>query len=229
MTEEMIVENGAGRTRRVPVDYPSNSKKHKALGVVPDADTSQIRAKRVTTEDVQTRKPSFSRRLTENFTGDVTQNVIEYIFFQVLMPAAKNMLAEAVSNGANAFSEGMERALFGDVRSRPKAGYTNYNRVRTGNGSVGYGGREVSTRTRAAHRFDDVIFRKYSEAEVVLEALQELVERYESASVADFYSAAGASSQFTDEQWGWTNLRGALVQNVRGGYVIRFPRPEQFD
>lgn len=60
---------------------------------------------------------------------------------------------------------------------------------------------------------------------MVLEVLSDLAERYEVATVADLYDAAGLSSDYTDRKWGWTDLRDAQIVRVRTGYLIQLPPP----
>lgn len=87
----------------------------------------------------------------------------------------------------------------------------------------------MSRRGRSTHDFDEIILATRVEAEEVVDRLFDLVGRYESASVSDLYSLVGISGNFTDEKWGWTDLRGAGVERVRNGYLLDLPRPEPLD
>jgi hypothetical protein len=64
------------------------------------------------------------------------------------------------------------------------------------------------------------------EAEEVIKRLDQLVDRYGSASVSDLYDLVGVSSEFTDGKWGWVDLRGADINRIRQGYLLDLPRPE---
>ena len=68
-----------------------------------------------------------------------------------------------------------------------------------------------------------------AEAEEVIDRLFELVSIYESATVADLYELVGLSSTHTDHKWGWTDLMGAGVSRIRGGYLLDLPDPEPLD
>lgn len=142
-------------------------------------------------------------------------------------------------------SGGLERTLFGEsVRSRRghhrSAGLggfrTDYNApYRTSSAPVGAGRREEPRadprrRARASHDFDDFILGTRVEAEEVIESLYELVSKYEFATVADLYELLGEDASFTDNKWGWMDLRGSGVTRVRnGGYRLALPRPEPLD
>lgn len=87
----------------------------------------------------------------------------------------------------------------------------------------------MSRQARARHNFDEIVLDQRSEAEDVIDRLFDLVSRYESASVADLYELVGLSSVHTDNRWGWTDLTGAGVSRIRGGYLLDLPEPEPLD
>ena len=64
-----------------------------------------------------------------------------------------------------------------------------------------------------------------AEAMDVLENLVARVDRYGSASVADFYDYLGVTGGFTDQAYGWKNLSAAQVRQTRKGYTFDLPRP----
>ena len=66
--------------------------------------------------------------------------------------------------------------------------------------------------------------------EEVLGNLQDIVaSEFEQATVADLYELAGITSSFTDNKWGWMDLRGANVKRVREGYQLNLPKPILLD
>lgn len=66
-----------------------------------------------------------------------------------------------------------------------------------------------------------------SEANEVLTQMFDLLERYEVVTVSDLYELLGVSGNFTDERYGWTDLRGSRVSRARGGgYVLDLPPTE---
>ena len=62
------------------------------------------------------------------------------------------------------------------------------------------------------------------EAEDVLERMDELIATYQVVSVADFYDLVGVSGNYTDNKYGWTDIRNASVIRVRDGYMIKLPK-----
>jgi len=87
----------------------------------------------------------------------------------------------------------------------------------------------MSRRGRASHDFDEIILATRVEGEEVIERLFDLVSRYEAATVADLYELVGVSGNYTDDKWGWTDVRGSGVTRVRNGYLLDLPKPEPID
>jgi hypothetical protein len=56
--------------------------------------------------------------------------------------------------------------------------------------------------------------------------MDQLIEKYETVSVADLYELLGVTSSYTDEKWGWVDLREATIRRVRDGYLLDLPKPE---
>lgn len=171
---------------------------------------------------VVTKDKSLSKKFSETFLGDDLDNVKSYIFLDVFIPAVKNTISEIVSNG-------IEMLLFG----RPKAArgnssktYVSYNSYSKDNK------RENGNSSQNIRDFRDIILETRGEAEDVLSNLSDLVVDYGFASVADLYDLCGISkySNFTDNKYGWVDLRGVKVKMARGGgYLIDLPRAVQID
>ena len=54
--------------------------------------------------------------------------------------------------------------------------------------------------------------------------MDEIMEEYEIVRVADLYDLVGITGDFTDNKYGWTNIRNAEVVRVHDGYKIKMPR-----
>lgn len=213
-------------------EFPSN--RHK------DKETRSERSKpdekkveKIVQTDVVRRKKPIGKKFAETFVGGDAKSVWGFVVLDVLVPAAKDMFADAVS-------QGVERMIFGEARSssrrtgrRPNEPYISYNRMSHGSRRLGppdERSRDVmSRRARAAHDFDEIILATRVEADEVLDRLYDLVSKYESATVADLYDLVGVSGNYTDDKWGWMDLRGAGITRVRNGYLLDLPKPEPLD
>lgn len=204
-------------------NYPSNSNSKKQGK---DEGSHKKKVDKVVTGEAIQRKKPLGSRIKETFTGEDARSVGSYILFDVFVPAAKAMLADAASQGA-------ERLLFGDSSPRTRSGsgrsnYTSYNRMHSSSSGPS-SRREISYRARATHDFDEIVVASRGEAEEVLDRLGDLVDSYDVASVADFYDLVGITGNFTDDKWGWADLRSASVRRVRDGYLISLPKPQPLD
>lgn len=209
--------------------FPSNSKTaRRELTQQPKVEEKKI--EKVITGTVKKQKRSFGKKLAETFLEDDTKSVGNYIFHDVLIPAAKSMICDIVGWGGFA-----EILLFGDKRgsrTRREGGksYTSYGSYYRGSDKDrDRDRRDISRVARARHDFDEIILDTRGEAEDVLSRLVDLVLDYDQATVADLYDLVGISTNFTDNKYGWTDLHNASVTRVRGGYLINLPRPQPLD
>ena len=54
--------------------------------------------------------------------------------------------------------------------------------------------------------------------------MDEIIDMYGRVSVADLYDLVGITGNYTDNNYGWTNLASAEPIRVRDGYVIKLPK-----
>jgi hypothetical protein len=221
MAEVMSVDDGGGREKAMKVDYPSNSKRPK------QGSPEKEKVEAVVTGEVIRRKRSPFAKLAHGFLAEDSGSIVEYVLQEVLLPAARTMIYDM-------FTQGLERTLFGDSRPRSPAqrGYTNYSTRTTG--TVTTGSRYIpssnvtnlSRQQRATHDFADIIIGTRGEAEDVLDRLRDLITQYQVATVSDFFDLVGLTGEFTDDKWGWFDLRSASIRPVRGGYMFHMPRTQ---
>ena len=152
--------------------------------------------------------------------GEDIQNVKSYIFMDVLVPAIKKAISDIVTDG-------ISMILYGGTNRGKKgssnASYVSYNSISDRRDER----REPSTQ-RVGPRYDDITLESRAEAEEVLARMDELISMYGSASVADLYDLIGVTSNYTDNNYGWTNLAKAGTERTYGGgYRLKLPRAIQ--
>lgn len=201
--------------------YPSNTKMERP---------AEKKLEKVISGTATQKKLGIRKRLTDTFLEDNTQSVGDYVLFDILVPAAKSMITDMISGG-------LEMLLFGSRRGTrtnregPRS-YVNYNSLSyrsPSNRDVRQPRQDMSRAGRARHDFGEIVLETRGEAEEVLSNLVDLTLDYGTASVADLYDLVGITSNFTDNKYGWTDLRSASVSRVRGGYVINLPRTQQIE
>lgn len=206
-------------------EFPANSQASKT------GDPVKKDIQRVTSSDPVRKKKSLRKQFSDTFVAGDFRGAVGYVVMDVLLPAAKDMIVEAGS-------QGIERLIFGETRRRgsrsPQAGatgYVQYNRMSgpTVASRISGPARAMSRAARSRFNFDELILESRTEAEEVIDRLFDLVSRYETASVADLYELVGIASTHTDHKWGWLDLHGAGVSRIRGGYLLDLPEPEPLD
>ena len=201
-------------------NYANNSMKAQE-GTGPD----EVRPTIAPIASAQVKKQGLGSKFREAFTGDDAQTVGQYLFFDVVVPATKNLIFDMLSEGAR-------RILFGggarpSVRSGSSLGSrTGYSRAYSGGASVSQQPerRELTQHARDTHRFDqEIILPTRAEAEEVLDALIAYIDEYKSVTVADLYAAIDVTATHADTKHGWYSLSTAGVRNVRDGYMLELP------
>lgn len=182
---------------------------------------------------VTRRKKPLYRQFLDSFRPEDNRGFLEYTVLEVIVPGIKDNLADAATTAIeHALGVGGSRPSSRRRRGGGGGGYTSYNRMSSG--------RSRDPRDRDRDRDDrrssresvdhtEVVFDSRVEAEEILETMYEMMSKYDAVTRRDLLSMAGEPHSFTDEDWGWTDLRGARVHRVREGYLLDLPRPEALD
>jgi hypothetical protein len=221
---EIRGNNGPYADKVLNTEFPSNSNKSKQRSSTEDTEKKEIKS--IVSGPVIRKRKSLGKRFLETFFGDDTTNVGGYIIHDVLVPAAKSTVSDMITGG-------IEMLLFGerrrDDRRGRSGGYTSYSSYY--NKRDDRRDRDITERRDAhkpsysRHSYDEIILASRHEAKDVLDTLIDLVEEYGQASVADLYELVSITGNFTDNNYGWTDLRTASIRPVRGGYLVNLPKP----
>lgn len=204
------------------MDFKSNSNKSKVneneLAVKEDH-----KVEKVVTGKVITKKKSGLQKFTDEFISEDAKNIKSYVFGEVLIPAIKKAISDIVTDG-------IDMLLYGEARggrNRSTADRISYKSYY--DRGTSYRQREESRSTYNAYSYDDIILDSRGEAEDVLSRMDELIESYGLVRVADLYDLVGITGNYTDNKYGWTNIRNAQIVRVRDGYMIKMPRAIPID
>lgn len=196
-------------------NYPSNS--HKAREEV-----AEKKVEKVVSGKTSTKKKSGIRKLSDTFLSEDVGNVKSYIFSEVLLPAAKKLVSDIVTNGTNML-------LYGEIKNKKgnssKVSYSRYYDDRCDR-SRDY----RSPVVRNNFDYDEIIFETRGDAEAVLDAMYDILNQYKVVSVAELYDLASITTHnYTCNNYGWIDLRGSSVVRVRDGYILKLPRALAID
>lgn len=189
-------------------EYKSNSHRSK------EREEEQRKQEKVISGNARQRKKSVGSKLGSAIISNDVDSVGNYIFMDVLVPSFKKMISDIVCNGVNMLlgEPNRDRSRSNGSRVSYRAYYDERN------------DRQSAQRVRPSYSYDDIIFDDRGDAEEVLCRMEELIDRFQVVSVADLFDMAGLSCNYTDNKYGWTDLRDARVERVHDGYVIRLPR-----
>ena len=196
-------------------DYKPNSHRFKEE----QKTVEREKVKKVVKGTVKTKKKGEIRKFAENFIAEDVNNIKSYVISEVLIPTIKNTIWDAFTNS-------LDMILYhGDGRrgkSSPRnaAHYVSYNSYSDSRN----GRRDPSTTTRTGYSLDDITLETRGEAEEVLRQLDDIIDMYGMARVADLYDLVGITGRHTDNKYGWTNLHNAEAVRVRDGYKLKLPR-----
>ncbi|HHU80006.1 MAG TPA: hypothetical protein GXZ35_01555 [Acholeplasmataceae bacterium] len=192
-------------------EYRPNSHKYKEdqKRAVPEK-----KVEKVITGTVKSKKKSEIQKFTDVFISEDVNNVKSYILLEVLVPAIKKAISDIVTNGIDMILYG-ETGKTKSNTAASKVSYRSYYDSRRDYSAV---------RTRTGYNYDDIIFDNRGEAEDVLTRMDELISTYGLVSVADLYDLVGVTGNYTDNKYGWTDIRSASVVRVRDGYMIKLPK-----
>lgn len=171
-------------------------------------------------------KQPFLKRLKNTFIDDdfTPTNLKDYVVKDVVAPAIQNAILDGV-NGAleMAFGIGIVRRgtkrVGGVISSRTQ--YRNSGNSRTiGNGSASVSSQSAASERRSKSTFEPQMKDNKKEAEDIMISLEALLEEQPDAgvSVSDYYDAFGITTEHTDNKYGWYDLSGMRLQEIRNAF-----------
>jgi hypothetical protein len=194
--------------------YKPNSFKYKEG---PKEPVPEKKIEKVVSAVVKPKKKSGIQKFTDVFISEDIHSVKNFILQDVLIPAIKKAVVDTVTNG-------IKMLINGTPASDPRS--TNASRVAYVNYYERPGDRVDYRRSqfRQESSYDNLVIPSLEEARNVLARMDELIESYKVVSVADLYDLCGVTGHYTDNNYGWADIRNADIVPVNGGYMIRLPR-----
>ena len=180
--------------------------------------TSEKKIEKVISGSVKSKKKNEIQKFADVFISEDVNNVKSYIVLDVLVPAIKKAISDIVTNGIDMILYG-ESGRTKKNSTSSKISYRSYYE-KENDQKRSYN----STSVKSGYSYDDIILDNRGEAEDVLARMDELVATYGIVSVADLYDLVGVTGAYTDNKYGWTDVRSAAVVRTRDGYLIKLPK-----
>lgn len=191
--------------------YPSNSEKSKERKEITPVTKARVK------------RESTAKKVVGEIIREDAKSVGETVLWDVIIPTVKNLISDTVTRGIESMLYG------GDTRpSRSRSGYSDYS---------GYS-RPKDRRDRSSERRpsrsarhaepdrNEIIFDTRSDANDVIDRMSDLIDQYGQVSLADLNALIGASSNFIDDNWGWTDMGSFNVRQVRDGFMLTHDEPQ---
>lgn len=174
------------------------------------------------------KKQSFRAKLKKAFFGEDVENVGEYMFFDVGIPAFKATISDMIGNG-------IEVLLFGESRGRRRRDRDGTDYARVSRSSSRSRDREMDSDRRDRDRdvsYRDVYFEDKEDARKFIADVYDYVKDYGRISVSVYLSIAGiTSTNWRDNHTGWykEELANLRLIGTRYGWEIDAPKPSKID
>ena len=190
--------------------YPGNS------------DRAKEKKEIVSVAKARVKRESTAKKVVGEIIREDARSVGETVLWDVIIPTVKNLISDTVTRGIESMLYG------GDSRPRSRSSYSDYS---------GYS-RPKGTRDRPAERRErrsarhaepernEIIFDTRSDANDVIDRMSDLIDQYGQVSLADLNALIGASSNFIDDTWGWTDMGSFDVRQVRDGFMLTHDEPQ---
>ena len=201
-------------------EYKSNSDKAR------EKQRTKKKVEAVIDKPAKIKKKGRIQPFADVFFAEDADNVKDYIFVDIIIPTIKKAISEVVTTATDIFLYGnSDRSKKNGTASRISYSWQkhyerNDNRIRAvSNGNP-----------KNTIAYGDVLFDTRGQAEMVLDAMNDVIERYGVVSISDFYDLARiANDNFTLRRYGWMDISDASVARVRGGYILKLPRAIPLD
>lgn len=175
------------------------------------------KVEKVVNGPVKVRKKTELSTFKDAFISEDASNLKTYLVGDVFIPALKKTIQDIVTIGIDILLNGKNGSTTRKRTTADRVSYRSFyddrrdDRPRLGS-------------TITPYRFDEITFTTRGEAEEVLIRMEELVDTYGVATVADFYDLVGISGAYTDNRYGWMSMRGVDVTRVLDGYRLTLPK-----
>lgn len=192
-------------------EYESNSHKSKE---------NELKKKGRKVANGKIKKPSLTQEFLSAFIPEDFASLGEYIVKELLIPNAKEVLSNTVD--AILYPGSGPRTQRRGGLNADKISYDKYSRR---NSKIYYeNDRYERIPSKQSKLIREVFVETKGEANEILKRMDETIETYGFATVADLCDLAGIDSDYTLNNYGWISISTARINQVRGGFIVKLPR-----
>lgn len=176
------------------------------------------------------KKNGFQKLISDIFQEDI-RTVKGNLYRTIFIPWMKKMISDLGTNTVNMIVYGEPRGDSGinGRRNYQKISWKSY----YDDDDDRYDNRYSSTkaaRNRAVYDIGEINYDEYRDAKAVLDCMQEIISsEYKMVTVRQYLELSGAPNNWNDDNYGWTNISNAVIDNISTAdgikWVIKLPRP----
>lgn len=209
--------------------YKNNSFKHKEELKKKSVDEQkkevEERRKRIQQSGTVTiKKKNGFQKFVDEFINVDAPAIRDYVVKDVVVPMVKRALSDGITSVVSMLLYGDQGRNKSNNSPVSKVSYRSYYDNPSSSNSY-----LRNTSNPSTYAYDEITFDSRGYAELVLQQMDDIIAAYNFVRVADFYELIGKTGSYTDNNYGWTNLRTAQVVQVRDGYKIKLPRALPLD
>ena len=174
-------------------------------------------------------------KLASIFIAEDVSNVRDYVWTSVIVPMCKRGLVELVNTGSSLISNAFSMLVYGTPSARSYGdnyigSRTNYDKC-FGPASTKQNNNQPTTIASKSSPEKDFIFEDRKDAENVLHNMISDVQQYGGVTLADLYDYIGRTPKgnWQMHSVGWTDLSGAYIDPVNGGWKLCMPRLQRLN
>ena len=201
---------------KVELEVPDFKKPPRAKKQAPTGNKKEI--KQVTS--AKTKPQGLGKKFLDTFISEDVEDVKSYVIFDVIIPNVKDGIMDLLN-----------MMFFGDTGRRRRGGY--YTNEKTSYSAYYKSDRDRERRKNEPRRrscdVPEIIVDTRMDANDVIEEMNNLIDEYDSVSVADLNQIVGITGSYTDEHYGWYDISSVRIRRANGGYLIDLPRPKPID
>lgn len=169
---------------------------------------------------------SLWKKVYETFAVNNIKDARDYIVSDVIIPGFFDLLYDGATRG-------LARLIYGEngakakrlAASNQKDYSTRIKRLSDGESFRNRDLRNVDNRVVSISDYNEIELATRAQAEQLLDDMCEFLDNHECITVAKMYEFARyKGGEITDNDWGWTTLRGADIVRSGGGWTLVLPR-----
>lgn len=182
---------------------------------------------RIDRSQVVSQKKTLGQKVLDTFVQEDILDVRSYVINDLLVPFLKDSALDILAMI-------LGRDIPGGYRKDRDKGYRDYTASYKG---YSYRSEREKKERRSERRDRDedfdprrVLLKDRVSAEKIIDKMEDYIYKEGKVTIADLAEMVQEPSNYQDNNWGWTSMRGIEVQRVRGGlYLIRVPEPKYVD